>query len=76
MHNFVVFPLSMGNKYNAKWQDEDLSLFAILISKTIGSAWKANTISNPVNTRVTRMCGDYDILFYILPGGQYIVEVA
>ena len=37
---------------------------------------EGNTISNPVHTSVTRMCGDYDIPFYILPGGQYIVEVA
>ena len=37
---------------------------------------EGNTISNPVNTGVTRMCGDYDIPFYILSGGQYIAEVA
>ena len=37
---------------------------------------EGNTMSNPVHTSVTRMCGDYDSLFHILPGGQYIAEVA
>ena len=37
---------------------------------------EGNTVSNPVHTSVTRMCGDYDIPVYILPGGLYIAQVA
>ena len=56
------------------WAKSKLCPFRAQADKTIHRTHV--TISNPVNTGGTRMCGDYDILFYILSGGQYIAEVA